>query len=88
VDVTAPVLSCPAAQQFCVTAGPNYTIPQATATDNCGGAVTLSYAISGATTGSGSGGNASGSYNAGLSTITGQRQMLVVILQHAVLMLQ
>jgi hypothetical protein len=70
VDVTAPVLSCPATQQFCITAGPNYTIPQATATDNCGGAVTLTYVISGATTGSGSGGNASGSYNAGLSTIT------------------
>jgi hypothetical protein len=61
-DPTPPTITCPAAQPFCQVAGNNYTIPAATATDNCAGAITFSYVKSGANTGSGSGANASGVY--------------------------
>jgi hypothetical protein len=47
--------------------GANATVT-ASAMDNC--SATLSYALSGATTGSGSGGNASGTYNVGTTTVT------------------
>jgi hypothetical protein len=69
-DPTPPTITCPAAQPFCQVAGNNYTIPAATATDNCAGAITFSYVKSGANTGSGSGANASGVYtNAGVTTV-------------------
>ncbi|RTL59772.1 MAG: T9SS type A sorting domain-containing protein, partial [Sphingobacteriales bacterium] len=68
-DKTAPALTCPPAQSFCYVASNTYTIPLLSATDNCG-TVTVSYAITGATTRSGTGTNASGLFNTGVSTIT------------------
>lgn len=67
-DNTAPVITAVPAQAFC-TNGSGYTIPTLGATDNCS-AVTTSYAITGATVRSGTGNNASGAFNAGVSTIT------------------
>jgi len=68
-DNINPVVSCPPAQDFCSNATGIYTIPSVTATDNCGGTLTYSYAITGATTRNGSGTNASGPFNIGISTI-------------------
>ena len=68
-DPTPPIITCPAAQSFCQTAG-SYTIPTATASDACLGTVSINYVKSGSTTGSGTGGNASGTYNAGITTVT------------------
>ncbi len=67
VDNTAPsiVTSVPN-QSFCGAAG-TYNIPALVATDNC--AATVTYTISGATTRSGSGSNASGTFNTGTSVI-------------------
>jgi hypothetical protein len=72
VDVSAPVLTCPVSQFFCVAAGNNYTIPLITATDNCTPTVSINYTfqITGATTRSGTGTDASGTFNTGVSTIT------------------
>jgi hypothetical protein len=71
VDNTAPVITtCPASQTFCQVTGNNYTIPVLVATDNCGGAITITYQVTGATIRSGSGNDASGLFNAGVSTIT------------------
>ena len=68
-DNENPVItSCPASQVFCLNQPGNYTTPALTATENCG-AVTYSYAISGATTRSGNTNNASGAFNIGISTI-------------------
>ncbi|MDE3251261.1 MAG: HYR domain-containing protein [Bacteroidota bacterium] len=70
-DNEKPVITVPADQVFCANAdgSSNYTIPVSSATDNCGVA-TVSYAVSGATTRTGSGYDASGSFNIGTSTIT------------------
>lgn len=62
------VVSLPAAQTFCVNGTGNYTIPALQATDNCP-SVTVSYTITGATNRSGSGNDASGLFNPGVSTI-------------------
>jgi hypothetical protein len=68
-DTEAPVVSCPAATQpLCSTASGSYTIAPATASDNCG-ISSVSYSITGSTTRSGSGANASGSFNVGTSVI-------------------
>src|SRR4030095_4822045 len=71
-DVTPPVLTCPPAQFLCQNAGPNFTIPTLAATDNCSafGAFTISYQVTGATSRSGTGIDASGTFNLGVSTIT------------------
>jgi len=70
-DNELPVITNPSAQVFCANAdgSSNYTIPAATATDNCGVA-TVSYAVTGATTRTGTGYDASGAFNIGVSTIT------------------
>jgi hypothetical protein len=68
-DVTAPVISyCPETSAQCFNATDTYNVPMLKATDNCG-TVNISYAISGATTRSGNGSDASGSFNVGTSTI-------------------
>ncbi len=69
VDDQKPVLTCPAAQKLCYSSTNAYTIPSLITSDNCG-IKSVSYVISGATTRSGSGGNAGEQFNEGLSTIT------------------
>ncbi|MFL5741112.1 MAG: HYR domain-containing protein [Flavisolibacter sp.] len=67
-DNEKPSIICPSAGVLCFSAG-NYTIPQLKATDNCG-LSTISYNITGATTRSGLGMDASGPLNAGTSIIS------------------
>lgn len=69
-DDIPPVITCPPAQVFCAVTSNTYTIPPATATDNCVGALNITYQITGATTRSGTGNDASGVFNIGRSTIT------------------
>jgi len=69
IDDQKPVLTAPANQFFCYNQSGPYTIPSLAATDNCGIA-SISYRVSGATAGNGIGADASGSFNAGQSTIT------------------
>jgi hypothetical protein len=66
-DHVNPVATAPSSQQFCY-AGSNYTLPSLNATDNCGVA-SIAYTVSGATQRSGSGADASGTFNVGTSTI-------------------
>jgi hypothetical protein len=70
LDDIPPVTSCPPAQVFCAVNSNTYTIPPATASDNCVGALNITYQITGATTRSGTGNDASGVFNVGISTIT------------------
>ncbi|MCG2614203.1 Ig-like domain-containing protein [Terrimonas sp. NA20] len=68
-NTTAPVITtCPHPAPFCAKADGNYTIPAIEAADDCG-AVIVSYTITGATERSGTGSNASGSFNEGVSSI-------------------
>jgi hypothetical protein len=67
-DNEAPALQTPAAQFFCFD-GNTYSIPALSASDNCAVA-SVSYSISGATTRSGAGSDASGAFAVGTSTIT------------------
>jgi hypothetical protein len=67
-DVSPPVLTCPATQVLCYT-GASYSIPALVATDNAGIAA-VNYSITGVTTRSGTGNNASGAFNIGTSTIS------------------
>jgi hypothetical protein len=68
-DNEKPVLICPGAQKLCFSTSGTYTIPQLVASDNCG-VQSTSYSITGATTRSGTGNDASGAFNPGVSTIT------------------
>lgn len=68
-DVTAPTLVCPAAQTLCKVANNTYTIPPMVQSDNCV-IISTTYKITGATSRTGSGTNASGLFNLGVSTIT------------------
>ena len=68
-DVTPPTLVCPAAQTFCKVANNTYSVPVMVQSDNCVIAST-SFRITGATSRTGSGTNASGIFNLGVSTIT------------------
>jgi hypothetical protein len=72
VDNTAPVVNCPTVSPTCQVTGDTYTIPSLTASDNCSANsnLTITYVITGATTRSGSGIDASGIFNVGISTIT------------------
>jgi hypothetical protein len=70
LDNIPPVITCPPAQIFCTVNSNTYTIPPATASDNCSGTLNITYQITGATTRSGTGNNASGVFNVGVSTIT------------------
>ncbi len=67
-DNTAPTLTCPADQTLCKVANNTYSIPLLSATDNCDIALT-NFKVTGATTRSGSGLNASGIFNLGVSTV-------------------
>ena len=67
-DTIPPSITCPVVPAVCVVPGNTYTIPLLAATDNCG-TPSISYVISGATTRSGTGANASGTFNVGTSTI-------------------
>lgn len=67
-DSLPPVLTKPADQFFCY-AGTNYQVPALKASDNCS-ITSSSYSITGATTRSGAGLDASGAFNVGQSTIT------------------
>jgi hypothetical protein len=67
-DAEAPAVTNPASQNLSWQASGNYSIPELTASDNCG-IDSVSYVITGATNRSGSGTNASGSFNTGSSTI-------------------
>jgi hypothetical protein len=69
-DTEAPVITCPVSQEFCVETDNDYTIPPLTASDNCNGTLTITFQVTGATTRSGTGTNASGLFNVGISTIT------------------
>ena len=71
-DQTAPVITgCPSDLVFCATAPANYTIPTTiSASDNCSGTVTITFQITGATTRTGTGNDASGTFSVGNSTIT------------------
>ncbi|MDQ3550753.1 MAG: choice-of-anchor J domain-containing protein, partial [Bacteroidota bacterium] len=69
-DSEKPVISlCPTVPVQCYNSNNNYTIPVLIASDNCG-IESLDFTISGATTRSGNGNNASGIFNIGTSTIT------------------
>ena len=67
-DITAPGINCPAAQTFCSVPGNIYQVPVLTASDNCTLSV-ITYQVSGATSRNGSGTDASGIFNQGVSTI-------------------
>jgi hypothetical protein len=69
-DDIPPVITCAPAQIFCAVNSNTYTIPPATASDNCIGTLNITYQITGATTRSGTGNDASGVFNVGISTIT------------------
>jgi subtilisin-like proprotein convertase family protein len=68
-DNQNPVVSCPADRVLCKKATNTYSIPAISASDNCGISSTT-YQVTGATTRSGTGTNASGLFNLGISTIT------------------
>ena len=69
VDNELPVITVlPANQSFCTNGTNTYTIPALVATDNCG-ISSISYTITGATNRTGTGNNASGLFNVGVSTI-------------------
>lgn len=69
IDDVKPTVTMPSAQFFCYSIAGSYTVPSLIATDNCGIAP-VSYNVSGATVRSGNGSDASGSFNAGESTIS------------------
>ena len=69
VDNEKPVItSCPIDTLRCYNAGGTYTIGGLSASDNCG-VQSISYTVSGATSRTGNGNNASGTFNPGTSTI-------------------
>ncbi len=68
-DAEGPVLTCPQAQRFCFSSTGTYTAPLLQANDNCG-LQSTTFSITGTTTRSGTGNNASGLFNVGASTIT------------------
>ena len=69
-DNEKPVITCPVAPvTSCYNASRSYAIAPLQATDNCG-TTNTTYTITGATTRSGTGNNASGLFNNGTSTIT------------------
>ena len=66
-DVLKPVVSVASTQFLCYN-GTSYTVPAITAADNCGIA-SVAYTVTGATSRSGTGTDASGIFNTGVSTI-------------------
>jgi hypothetical protein len=71
-DNTPPALTCPTVPPVCEVPNKTYTIPLLIASDNCtaNNLLTITYSITGATTRSGTGVDASGLFNVGVSTIT------------------
>ena len=67
-DTQKPSITQPVSQSFC-NEGSDYVIPTLDVTDNCG-VDSINYIISGATSRSGNGNDASGNFNVGVSTIT------------------
>ena len=68
-DKIKPVITyCPTIPVLCYNANGTYTIPALIATDNCS-VQSVSYDVSGATSRSGNGSNASGAFNPGINTI-------------------
>ncbi len=67
-DQRDPDIDCPNNAIYCKTANNQYAIPVLTASDNCGIA-SITYQITGATSRSGTGVNASGLFNVGTSII-------------------
>jgi hypothetical protein len=72
VDNTKPILTCPGFVPVCEVPTKTYAIAPLTTSDNCSAssALIISYSITGATTRSGSGLDASGIFEVGTSTIT------------------
>lgn len=68
-DNMAPQIVCPATQNRCDNLLNYHVIPELQASDNCGIA-SIKYVVTGATSRSGNGDNASGVFNPGTSTIT------------------
>jgi hypothetical protein len=71
-DIIPPTVNCPTVPPICEVTGKTYIIPPMTASDNCSanGALTITYSITGATTRTGTGVDASGIFEVGVSTIT------------------
>jgi fibronectin type 3 domain-containing protein/regulation of enolase protein 1 (concanavalin A-like superfamily) len=69
VDNIKPSITVQSAQFFCYNSSGSYSIPSLNAADNCGIA-SVNYVVSGATSRSGNGTDASGAFNTGISTIT------------------
>jgi hypothetical protein len=67
VDNQKPLVTAPSNKFFCNT-GTNYSLPALVAFDNCGVA-SIRYTITRATSRNGTGGDASGTFNAGVSSI-------------------
>src|SRR5690606_7427792 len=66
-----PTITCPADQSFCEKVGGNYTIPEPVIeADNCGAIQNITYVITGVTNRNGTGADASGNFNVGVSTVT------------------
>lgn len=69
-NAIAPVVSaCTNLVTYCSEADPTYTIPVFNATDDCAEVISYSYTITGATERAGNTNDASGNFNAGVSTI-------------------
>ncbi len=70
-DPTPPTITaCPTFEPICQVASNIYTIPLLVASDDCTGTLVITFEVTGVTTRSGSGNNASGFFNTGASTIT------------------
>jgi N-acetylneuraminic acid mutarotase len=67
-DSVFPVVVCPEDQIYCNDISGSYTVPALTSSDNCG-INTINYSITGATTRTGTGNDASGSFEIGTSSI-------------------
>ncbi|MFL9829982.1 T9SS type A sorting domain-containing protein [Flavobacterium sp. ST-87] len=68
-DAQKPEITQVVSQSFCYDSNDTYVVPILVATDNCG-IDSISYIINGATSRNGDGNDASGKFNAGISTIT------------------
>ncbi len=69
IDNQNPTIEAITTTTLCYNVTGNYQVPELVATDNCG-IYSVSYSITGATTRTGTGLNASGNFNIGLSTIS------------------
>ncbi|KIC89033.1 hypothetical protein, partial [Flavihumibacter sp. ZG627] len=63
-------ISCPQDQTFCLTASGNYTIPELLVNSSCEQDAIITWEVTGATTANGTGTDASGNYDPGVSIIT------------------